>query len=83
MKQINVWKRIWSLTKGQARSLMSWIVSLFEKKKNHKMVVKTKCKDGCCCNSSCLLVYNEKNESTDDSGSDIEYIASQGIIKVK
>ena len=50
--------------------------------KNHKLVVNTKCKDTCCCHSSCLLVYNEKNESTDDSGSDIE-VSPTGIIKVK
>ena len=52
------------------------------KQKNHKLVVNTKCKDTCCCHSSCLLVYNEKNESTDDSGSDIE-VSPTGIIKVK
>ena len=37
------------------------------KRKNHKLVVDSKCKDRC----HYLCVYNEKNESSDDSGSDI------------
>lgn len=36
-------------------------------RKNHKLVVDSKCKDRC----HCLCVYNEKNGSDDDSGSDI------------
>ena len=37
------------------------------KRKKHKLVVDSKYKDRC----HCLCVYNEKNESSDDSGSDI------------
>lgn len=70
MNESSIWKRLWK-----------WMKGLF-KQKNHKLVVNTKCKDTCCCHSSCLLVYNEKNESTDNSGSDIE-VSPTGIIKVK
>ena len=46
-------------------------------RKNHKLVVDSKCKDRC----HCLCVYNEKNESSDDSGSDISISPTE--IKVK
>ena len=47
------------------------------KRKNHKLVIDSKSKDRC----SCLCVYNEKNESKDDSGSDITISPTE--IKVK
>ena len=70
MKEITGLKAVWQ-----------WFKSLF-KSKNHKLVVDSKCKKGCCCNGSCLLVYDEKNDSSDDSTSDIE-VHENGVIKVK
>ena len=59
---------------------IQWLKSAWKwmsKRKNHKLVVDSKCKDRC----SCLCVYNEKNESSDDSGSDISISPTE--IKVK
>ena len=47
------------------------------KRKNHKLMVDSKCKDRC----SCLCVYNVKNESEDDRRNDISIDPTE--IKVK
>lgn len=58
--------------------IWAWIKMFFKGRKK-----KCACKSSCCSRSELIIVYDEKNSSEDDSGSDIEIISDHETIKVK
>ena len=65
--------------KNWFQSVCKFIAKLF-KTSNKKFVIKSKCKDSCCCrNCNCIVGYDEK--SGDDSEEDIVITNNNVIIK--
>lgn len=60
--------------------ICKFIAKLF-KTSNKKFVIKSKCKDGCCCcrNCNCIIGYDEKSE--DDSEEDIVISGNNVVVK--
>ena len=61
----------------------NWLQKILEKlfkSSNKKFVIKSKCKDSCCCrNCNCIVGYDEKSD--DDSEEDIVISDNNVIIK--
>ena len=61
----------------------NWLQKILEKlfrSSNKKFVIKSKCKDSCCCrNCNCIVGYDEKSD--DDSEEDIVITNNNVIIK--
>ena len=65
--------------KNWFQKILEAISKLF-KTSNKKFVIKSKCKDSCCCrNCNCILGYDEKSD--DDSADDIVISGSDVVIK--
>ena len=57
-----------SLLSKSCEYIYEIISKLFESNKK-KFVIKSKCKDSCCCkNCDCIVGYDEKSDDDDDSG---------------
>ena len=63
----------------------NWFQKILEKlfkSSNKKFVIKSRCKDSCCCrNCNCIVGYDEKSD--DDSEEDIVISGSNVVIKWK
>ena len=61
----------------------NWFLKILEKlfkTSNKKFVIKSKCKDSCCCrNCNCIVGYDEKSD--DDSEEDIVITDNNVVIK--
>ena len=56
-----------SLLSKSCEYIYEIISKLFESNKK-KLVIKSKCKDSCCCkNCDCIVGYDEKSDNDDDS----------------
>lgn len=56
-----------SLLSKSCEYIYEIISKLFESNKK-KLVIKSKCKDSCCCkNCDCIVGYDEKSDDDDDS----------------
>lgn len=65
--------------KNWFQRILESIHKLF-KTSNKKFVIKSKCKDSCCCrNCNCIVGYDEKSD--DDSSEDIVITNNNVIIK--
>lgn len=65
--------------KNWFQKILEAIHKLF-KTSNKKFVIKSKCKDSCCCrNCNCIVGYDEKSE--DDSEEDIVITNNNVVIK--
>ena len=65
--------------KNWFQAVCKFIAKLF-KTSNKKFVIKSKCKDSCCCrNCNCILGYDEKSD--DDSEEDIVITKNNVVIK--
>lgn len=65
--------------KNWFQKILEAISKLF-KTSNKKFVIKSKCKDSCCCrNCNCIIGYDEKSD--DDSEEDIVITNNNVIIK--
>ena len=68
-----------SLLSKSCEYIYEIISKLFESNKK-KLVIKSKCKDSCCCrNCNCIVGYDEKSD--DDSEEDIVITNNNVIIK--
>lgn len=65
--------------KNWFQAICKFLAKLF-KTSNKKFVIKSKCKDSCCCrNCNCIVGYDEKSD--DDSEEDIVITNNNVIIK--
>ena len=65
--------------KNWLQAICKFLSKLF-KSSNKKFVIKSKCKDSCCCrNCNCIVGYDEKSD--DDSSEDIVISDNNVIIK--
>ena len=68
-----------SLLSKSCEYIYEIISKLFESNKK-KLVIKSKCKDSCCCrNCNCIVGYDEKSD--DDSEEDIVITDNNVVIK--
>ena len=66
--------------KEEKKNLFRKILEKLFKSSNKKFVIKSKCKDSCCCrNCNCIVGYDEKSD--DDSSEDIVITNNNVIIK--
>ena len=66
--------------KEEKKNLFRKILEKLFKSSNKKIVIKSKCKDSCCCrNCNCIVDYDEKSD--DDSSEDIVITDNNVIIK--
>lgn len=66
--------------KEEKKNLFQKILEKLFKSSNKKFVIKSKCKDSCCCrNCNCIVGYDEKSD--DDSSEDIIISDNNVIIK--
>ena len=66
--------------KEEKKNLFRKILEKLFKSSNKKFVIKSKCKDSCCCrNCNCIVGYDEKSD--DDSEEDIVITNNNVVIK--
>ena len=66
--------------KEEKKNLFQKMLEKLFKSSNKKFVIKSKCKDSCCCrNCNCIVGYDEKSD--DDSSEDIIISDNNVIIK--
>ena len=66
--------------KEEKKNLFRKILEKLFKSSNKKFVIKSKCKDSCCCrNCNCIIGYDEKSD--DDSEEDIVITNNNVVIK--
>lgn len=82
MKIVKEEKKNWRLFTNNQKScgFLKKILEKLFKTSNKKFVIKSKCKDSCCCrNCNCIVGYDEKSD--DDSEEDIVISGNNVIIK--
>ena len=66
--------------KEEKKNLFQKILEKLFKSSNKKFVIKSRCKDSCCCrNCNCIVGYDEKSD--DDSEEDIVITDHNVVIK--
>ena len=84
MKIVKEEKKNWRLFSNNQKScgfqaVCKFLAKLF-KTSNKKFVIKSKCKDSCCCrNCNCIVGYDEKSD--DNSEEDIVITDNNVVIK--
>lgn len=81
MKIVKEEKKNWfqAVVKPLAQAVCKFLAKLF-KTSNKKFVIKSKCKDSCCCrNCNCIVGFDEKSD--DDSEEDIVISGNDVVIK--
>ena len=82
MKIVKEEKKNWRLFSNNQKStgFLKKILEKLFKTSNKKFVIKSKCKDSCCCrNCNCIVGYDEKSD--DDSEEDIVITNNNVVIK--
>ena len=82
MKTLKEEKKNWRLFSNNQKScgFLKKILEKLFKTSNKKFVIKSKCKDSCCCrNCNCIVGYDEKSD--DDSEEDIVICNNNVVIK--
>ena len=68
------------IVKEEKKNWFQRILEKLFKSSNKKFVIKSRCKDSCCCrNCNCIVGYDEKSD--DDSEEDIVINGSDVVIK--
>lgn len=68
------------IVKEEKKNWFQRILEKLFKSSNKKFVIKSKCKESCCCrNCNCIVGYDEKSD--DDSEEDIVISGSDVVIK--